>query len=71
MCISVHISSDIELQTGLQTQLLASVDAIVHVAGLDCTDVGLQLFVIVISVIALHRRDDIRQKVGVCDVKTS
>ena len=49
----------------MQQQELVCVAAIIDVAGIQCATISVHLFTVVISVIALHRTEDISVTVSV------
>ena len=49
----------------MQTQLLKCIDSLLEVMAEDCTEVGYELFETLVSVIALHRSDGIKEEVSI------
>jgi len=60
----LSIVSRFLVQTSLQQELLSCVSAIIEVSKSDCADVSLGLFTCIVSVIALHRKDTIKEWVS-------
>ena len=54
----------LRFQRAVQTHLLDCVKSLLTVVGADCASVGYEIFLITMSVSALHRSEDVKEQVG-------
>ena len=52
------------VQGAMQIQLLQCVDSLLEVMGNNCATIGYELFTTLISIMALHRSDSIKDEVS-------
>ena len=58
----------IVLQTNLQLNVLACVAAIIETGNADCQCISFDLFLIILSVIGLHRKDFVKEQVYIVNI---